>query len=71
MKKKVKNVICNAYYIVLLSTISMGFLGFTFARIILKILHNPEDTLPHSVTYLRTFSVRFIPMGFLVFYHYS
>ena len=62
--KKVKNAIGNAYYIVLLSAISMGFLGFTFARIVLNLLHTPEETLPHAVTYLKTVSVGFIPMGF-------
>ena len=48
----------------------MGFLGFTFARIILNILHTPEDTLINAVTYLRIVSVRFIYIDFLAFYHY-
>ena len=62
--KKVKNSIGNGYYIVLLTSIIMAFIGFIFAEYILNLLHTPTDTFPQAVLYLRTISVGFIPMAF-------
>lgn len=62
--KNVKNSIGNSYYIVLLTSLSMGFIGFIFAGPILSILHTPKDTFPYAVIYLRTISIGFVPMSF-------
>ena len=62
--KEVKNTICNSYYIVGLSALLMGIIGFVFAGPILSLLHTPKDTFPYAVTYLRTISIGFIPSSF-------
>ena len=62
--QKVKNTIGNSYYIMFLSSLLMGGIGFIFAKDILNLLKTPTDTLPYAVTYLRTISVGFIPASF-------
>ena len=62
--QKVKNTIGNSYYIMFLSSLLMGAIGFIFAENILTLLKTPKDTLPYAVTYLRTISVGFIPASF-------
>ena len=62
--QKVKNTIGNSYYIMFLSSLLMGGIGFIFAKDILNLLKTPTDTLPYAVTYLRTISVGFIPSSF-------
>ena len=59
--QKVKNTIGNSYYIMFLSSLLMGAIGFIFAGPILHLLKTPEDTFPYAVTYLRTISIGFIP----------
>lgn len=58
---KVKNIIGNSYYIMFLSSLLMGVIGFIFAGPILHLLKTPQDTFPYAVTYLRTISIGFIP----------
>ena len=62
--QKVKNTIGNSYYIMFISSLLMGGIGFIFAKDILNLLKTPKDTLPYAVTYLRTISVGFIPASF-------
>ena len=62
--QKVKNTIGNSYYVMFLSSLLMGAIGFIFAEDILNLLKTPKDTLPYAVTYLRTISVGFIPSSF-------
>lgn len=62
--QKVKNTIGNSYYIMFISSLLMGAIGFIFAEDILTLLKTPPDTLPYAVTYLRTISVGFIPSSF-------
>lgn len=59
--QKVKNIIGNSYYIMFLSSLLMGGIGFIFAGPILDLLKTPKDTFPYAVTYLRTISIGFIP----------
>ena len=63
-EQKVKNTIGNSYYIMFISSLLMGAIGFIFAENILNILKTPKDTLPYAVIYLRTISVGFIPSSF-------
>ena len=63
-EQKVKNTIANSYYIMFISSLLMGAIGFIFAENILTLLKTPSDTLPYAVTYLRTISVGFIPSSF-------
>ena len=62
--QKVKNTIANSYYIMLLSSLLMGVIGFIFAEDILNLLKTPKDTLPYAVTYLKTKSLGLIPSSF-------
>ena len=62
--QKVKNTIGNSYYIMFLSSLLMGVIGFIFAEDILNLLNTPKDTLPYAVIYLRTKSVGLIPASF-------
>ena len=62
--QKVKNTIGNSYYIMIISSLVMGGIGFIFAEDILNLLKTPKDTLPYAVTFLRTISIGFIPASF-------
>ena len=60
-QQKVKNTIGNSYYIMIISSLVMGGIGFIFAEDILNLLKTPKDTLPYAVNFLRTISIGFIP----------
>lgn len=62
--KMVKNTIGNSYYIIILTTLLMSFIGFIFAGNILNLLHTPKETFPFAVIYLKTVSVGFVPSSF-------
>jgi putative MATE family efflux protein len=59
--QRVKNTIGKSYYIMFLSSLLMGAIGFIFAGPILNLLKTPSDTFPYAVIYLRTISIGFIP----------
>ena len=62
--EEVKNTIGNGYYIVFIIALFVTFIGFFFSEHLLNILNTPKDVFPFAMTYLKTTSMGFIPIGF-------
>jgi putative MATE family efflux protein len=62
-EKGVKKAIANAAYIMAVSAVLMGVIGFTSARGLLSVLNTPENILADSTLYMRIMSVGVVAVG--------